>query len=562
MPAVASTSLPLFLSNGVFAVWRVPAATRRVWLVCPPFAEEEKSARRTLAELCEVLNARGDATLTISFRGTGDSAGEFSQVSLDDWRDDIRVACAEIRRAFGNEIEVGLLGVRLGAALVAQMADEVAARHLVLIEPILNGRQYINQMGQRKRLRAMMTQAEGGETSAPEVPQSTLPNGVEDLDGWPLGETLRAGLQTLDLNQLAPFDVNLRVKVLQVGPREQIAVPLQKWCEVRNLSPQAVVMQPFWNLLDYAGATPLFEALPETASGAMLSFSAPVVDSHGEQAKLWRNASGQQLVGVWHPAQSTLMARATIVMLHGWSGYRSGPHQMLTRAARELAGCGYNIVRFDFAGRGDSEGDAEIATLATMNDDTRTVVQWCRAQSQAPIVVLGMCSGCEVAVAAASEKPDALVLWSAPVFAAQSSSSRDQKKRWHHLKKYAQKLLRPQTYVKILTGRVDTKSVKNVVTSTGGEAKNVESGAVGQLPKGFRAAALSAFEKLDAPILLVYGTADPTTEEALAWYRGQVKQTPHVQLIEGANHSYYGVGWEREVIDTTRAWLQKYFGAT
>jgi hypothetical protein len=63
-------------------------------------------------------------------------------------------------------------------------------------------------------------------------------------------------------------------------------------------------------------------------------------------------------------------------------------------------------------------------------------------------------------------------------------------------------------------------------------------------------------------MLLVYGTADPTTEEALAWYREQAKQTPDVQLIEGANHSYYGVGWEREVIDTTREWLQKYFGGT
>jgi hypothetical protein len=38
----------------LFGVWRAPAdEPRAVWVICPPFAEEEKSAHRTLVELCE-----------------------------------------------------------------------------------------------------------------------------------------------------------------------------------------------------------------------------------------------------------------------------------------------------------------------------------------------------------------------------------------------------------------------------------------------------------------------------------------------------------------------------
>jgi pimeloyl-ACP methyl ester carboxylesterase len=382
-----------------------------------------------------------------------------------------------------------------------------------------------------------------------------VPPRVEDVDGWPLGDTLRAELQVLNLNDLPPLPATLNLQVLQVGPREQIAVPLQKWCEARRLTSQAVVMQPFWNLLDYTRATPLFEAMVhnDVATNDAAASTPPAVSLQkptNETALLWQSPRGK-LVGVVHAAQSTLdgtKTRGTVVMLHGWSGYRSGPHQMLTRAAREFARCGYNVVRFDFSGRGDSEGDAATATLATMADDARVVLRWCREEFDSPLLMLGLCSGCEVAVALSGEKVDGLALWSAPVFAAQSSAARDSKKRLH--------------YVKLLSGRVDTKAVKQVVSSTGGEGKNIESGAVGQLPKGFRATSVRSLHQLRVPILLTYGTADPTTGEALSWYREQWSQAPeqlHVYLVEGANHSYYGLGWEREVIDTTRQWLQKYF---
>jgi pimeloyl-ACP methyl ester carboxylesterase len=66
---------------------------------------------------------------------------------------------------------------------------------------------------------------------------------------------------------------------------------------------------------------------------------------------------------------------------------------------------------------------------------------------------------------------------------------------------------------------------------------------------------MQRFENVRLPSLLIYGTADPTTNEALAWHRGQLRVAPHVHLVEGANHSYYGIHWEMEVFRVTEQWL-------
>jgi alpha-beta hydrolase superfamily lysophospholipase len=278
-----------------------------------------------------------------------------------------------------------------------------------------------------------------------------------------------------------------------------------------------------------------------------------------EEAVIFSNSQGEKLVGVWH--QPVEKPRAAIVMLHGWSGTRSGPHQMLTRAARLFCEQGYAALRFDFTGRGDSDGDTELATLATMQGDTRAAVALVREHTDAPVLFLGLCSGCEIVVAAANDSSSdtavsGAILWSAPIFAALPSEQLAAKKRGHNLKKYARKLFSISTYMKLARGQIDTKSVSKAVAGGGGAAsKNMESNAPGQLPPGFRRASLDSWKKYSAPRLQIYGGADPITEEALKWYRENSGAVPDVALIEGANHSFYGLGWEREVFATTLKWL-------
>lgn len=273
-----------------------------------------------------------------------------------------------------------------------------------------------------------------------------------------------------------------------------------------------------------------------------------------ETALFFPNARGETLVGVLHqPAQT---ARGVLLFLHGWSGYRSGPHQMLTRAARYFSGAGWASLRFDFAGRGDSQGDTALATLATMQSDARVAEALLREQIGGPVVAVGLCSGCEIAVAAAHPAWAGAVLWSAPIFAALPEQAGQQQKRAVNLKKYARKLLNPQTYLKIARGQVDTAAVSKAMAGGGGAAsKNVESREPGQLPPGFRRASLESWKRFERPILQIYGDADPIAPDAQRWYAEQSATPPLVRWVEGANHSFYGLQWERRVFELTQEWL-------
>ena len=278
-----------------------------------------------------------------------------------------------------------------------------------------------------------------------------------------------------------------------------------------------------------------------------------------ETALTFPNARGETLVGVLHqPAQ----ARGALLFLHGWSGYRTGPHQMLTRAARHFGALGWASLRFDFAGRGDSEGDTQLATLATMRDDASVALNLLRqTATNGPVIAVGLCSGCEIAVAAASDNYDGIALWSAPIFAALPTESGQDKKRAANLGKYARKLLNPQTYLKIARGQVDTAAVSKAMKGGGGAAsKNVESREPGQLPPGFRARSLANWKKFERPILQIYGDADPIASDARAWYARNSAAPPQVETVEGANHSFYGLDWERQVFGITENWLDATIG--
>ncbi len=265
------------------------------------------------------------------------------------------------------------------------------------------------------------------------------------------------------------------------------------------------------------------------------------------------NRRGETLVGVHHVADQ---ARGTIVMLHGWSGTRCGPHQMLTRAARRFCALGFECVRFDFAGRGDSEGDTGLASLATMRDDARDVFASVRGEGGGPVWVLGLCSGSEIAVAAVEAGIAGAILWSAPIFAAPPENAGGAQKRAANWRLYARKLLNPATYAKVLRGQVDTAGVKSALQGGGGAAhKNRESDDAGQLPPGFRAQSLKDWGAFGGEIWQIYGGADPITPAARAFYEAHSPRISRFHLVEGANHSFYGLAWEEEVFAQTEGWL-------
>ena len=69
--------------------------------------------------------------------------------------------------------------------------------------------------------------------------------------------------------------------------------------------------------------------------------------------------------GIWHqPVENE--KKTAVVFLHGWAGYRAGPHDLLVKIARHLTENGYDCFRFDFRGKGYSQGDRLKTNNQTM----------------------------------------------------------------------------------------------------------------------------------------------------------------------------------------------------
>jgi uncharacterized protein len=261
---------------------------------------------------------------------------------------------------------------------------------------------------------------------------------------------------------------------------------------------------------------------------------------------------GKTLRGILEgPADAT--GAPGVLLLPGWGGVRTGPHGILRSAAERLAGEGYLCLRFDFLGRGDSDGAVSDHDLSSQIEDAKVAAGYLREVRGCPrLALIGICSGGEVAVGSLYDglRADAVALWSSPVFSADATFGRRAKKSASYLTSYIVKALRPSTWAKLFAGRVRFGIIKRVLLG----------GSTHQKKEGERAE-IKAGETLAGGAdhcLLLYGTADPIAEEAIERYTGLFERSGAdvtLRRIEGANHGFYSGPWHAEVVARTAAWL-------
>lgn len=112
-------------------------------LLCPSLGHEYIAAHGSLTQLGHHLARSGLHVLRFDFYGTGDSAGDIGDASLDQWVEDVETAAQELRDTSGAR-KVSVVGLRVGASIAAL----AGARGLdlfasVLWEPVVNGGEYL-----------------------------------------------------------------------------------------------------------------------------------------------------------------------------------------------------------------------------------------------------------------------------------------------------------------------------------------------------------------------------------------------------------------------------------
>lgn len=265
-------------------------------------------------------------------------------------------------------------------------------------------------------------------------------------------------------------------------------------------------------------------------------------------------SDGLKLYGILGLPESGRAERG-VVLIHGWSGYRIGPNRILVRAARALNAAGFATLRFDLRGRGDSEGESSQTDLDAMIADT------CRAASALKehgsvksVALLGICSGANVAVGAATLAPEIrkLVLWSIMTFQPQKKKTDAMRRTGRFALSYAGKLFRAETWRKLFTGRVNFKIIWRVLFGSRSDEKE------GRNLKDSSRDIPAEFAGYRGRALFIHGSRDPEAHgarEIFPRFCTAHSIPAEFVLIEGSNHNFHSVEWMDDVIGRSVTWL-------
>jgi uncharacterized protein len=116
-------------------------------LMCNPFGQEAIRSHRLFKLLADRLTREGLHVMRFDYFGTGDSDGEDMDVGLDGLVDDVLAAHNELLSRT-DVPAISWFGLRLGAsvATLASTASPTLLKRLVLLEPILDGQQYLREL--------------------------------------------------------------------------------------------------------------------------------------------------------------------------------------------------------------------------------------------------------------------------------------------------------------------------------------------------------------------------------------------------------------------------------
>jgi pimeloyl-ACP methyl ester carboxylesterase len=205
-------------SRPLFGVQHIPAGTARATgiVILAPGLQEYGTAHWAMRSLASALAARGFHTLRFDYHGMGDSSGEPTDVTMEAWAQDARVAYDEMRDTAGIA-RVSFIGLRLGA-LVGTLASSAGAglRDLVLWDPVVCGARYLDEIELRDatmRLRLLHPPSHASR---------------EDLAGYPLPRPVRESIARLDLRKLAPPAAD-RVAIFVAQPQEEVLSLSDAW---------------------------------------------------------------------------------------------------------------------------------------------------------------------------------------------------------------------------------------------------------------------------------------------------------------------------------------------
>ena len=320
-----------------------------------------------------------------------------------------------------------------------------------------------------------------------------------------------------------------------------------------------------------------------------------------EECVEFRNAEGRLLRGILHRADPDAAGNITLIFLNTGLNDMVGWHRLQVKLARHLAGRGCNVLRFDNAGIGDSEGELEEGNVIDIFTRIETGL-WARDAGCAVrfvsdrlkagrTVLTGFCGGGLNAVIAAARTPDVagVINVAAPIIVSNPKIAQEFE-RYHvrrRLSGYAGRLLSLRALYNFATGRSEYRRLFGTLwysllygvgwrtprmPATVARNEPGDSGATTSegAPAGMNIPFLAAFEeyaRTKRPILFYYADLDKATwdlkqyflprfQGTAAWHSG----CEFIEVAE-ANHIFSGEDTQERMKRDLAAWLERLPGA-
>jgi alpha/beta superfamily hydrolase len=296
------------------------------------------------------------------------------------------------------------------------------------------------------------------------------------------------------------------------------------------------------------------------------------------------------LHGMLHEPDPGQERRVCILLLSPGIKGRVGPHRLYLKIAERFVAMGFHVLRFDFYGLGDSEGEVDERLLSDMYNtiqdgryvgDTLAAMDWMQQNCGVRrFVGSGLCGGSISAMLTAAQdlRIESMLALSIPTAFDGGEANWARFATSRQLvgirRGYFRRLLKPEAWVRFLTGRTSYyvlwRSLKQMLPWVAKESAAApgKSGAAPELLKDDTnpkfAPAFLKFVRSKRHMLLFFSGRDRLQwdfeEKFEARHRGELEPLRgyfEVKTIAEANHILSDPAWVQEMLDLAGVWLDR-----
>lgn len=249
----------------------------------------------------------------------------------------------------------------------------------------------------------------------------------------------------------------------------------------------------------------------------------------------------QKLVGIIHSPEKIKKKVPGIIMFHGFTGNKTEAHRLFVHVARRLCEAGFMVMRFDFRGSGDSDGEFEDLTVANEVSDAEKAITFFLKQKgvdKEKVGVIGLSMGGRVATILASKdkRIKFVILYSAA---------------FGPLYERFLGFIKPEQWQILNSG--GSIEIHDPNVSSGWYLKKKFFETVDYIIP------FEVMNKIRVPILIIHGDQDKAipVEEANKGYEiiKDLNNKNELYIVNGADHTFSRKEHTMEVIEKTLKWL-------